>query len=50
MASIFLRSLVFNILFYPVFLFWAVVALPTFVMPRAALLRVDQQRPSHYCD
>ena len=40
MASIFLRSLVFNILFYLVFLFWAVVALPTFVMPRAALLRV----------
>jgi len=41
MASIFLRSLVFNILFYLVFLFWAVVALPTFVMPRAALLRVE---------
>jgi 1-acyl-sn-glycerol-3-phosphate acyltransferase len=40
MVSIFLRSLVFNILFYLVFLFWVVVALPTFLMPRAAVLRV----------
>jgi 1-acyl-sn-glycerol-3-phosphate acyltransferase len=40
MAAIFLRSLVFNILFYLVFLFWVVVALPTFVMPRAAVMRV----------
>src|SRR5262249_9066706 len=40
MVVIFLRSLLFNILFYPVFLFWAVIALPTLVMPRAALLRV----------
>jgi len=40
MASIFLRSLVFNILFYLVFLFWAVIALPTFMLPRAAMLRV----------
>ena len=40
MAVIFLRSLVFNILFYLVFLFWVVVALPTFLMPRRATLRV----------
>ena len=40
MALIFLRSLVFNILFYIVFLSWSVVALPTFVMPRAAMLKV----------
>ncbi len=40
MVAIFLRSLVFNVLFYLVFLFWAVVAVPTLVMPRAALLRV----------
>src|SRR5689334_9787687 len=40
MVAIFLRSLVFNILFYPVFLFWAVIALPTLAMPRAALMRV----------
>src|SRR6201994_4436193 len=40
MAAIFLRSLVFNILFYVVFLFWALIALPTFLFPRAAMLRV----------
>lgn len=40
MAAIFLRSLVFNILFYLVFLFWVVVALPTFLMPRSAMMRV----------
>jgi 1-acyl-sn-glycerol-3-phosphate acyltransferase len=40
MVSIFLRSLLFNICFYLVFLFWIVVALPTFLMPRAAVLRV----------
>ena len=40
MVSIFLRSLLFNILFYPNFVFWALVALPTLVMPRKALMRV----------
>src|ERR1700751_5085806 len=40
MAVIFLRSLIFNILFYLVFLFWGVVALPTFLMPRSAMMRV----------
>jgi 1-acyl-sn-glycerol-3-phosphate acyltransferase len=40
MVAIFLRSLLFNILFYPVFLFWAAIALPTLVMPRAALMTV----------
>jgi 1-acyl-sn-glycerol-3-phosphate acyltransferase len=40
MAVIFLRSLVFNILFYVNFLFWSLVALPTFLMPRAAMLKV----------
>src|ERR1700745_3189850 len=40
MVAIFIRSLLFNILFYPVFLFWAIIALPTLVLPRAALLRV----------
>jgi 1-acyl-sn-glycerol-3-phosphate acyltransferase len=40
MIAIFLRSLLFNILFYPVFLFWAVIAMPTLVMPRAALMKV----------
>src|ERR1700755_2720450 len=40
MVLIFLRSLVFNILFYVVFVLWSVVALPTFLMPRAAMLKV----------
>ena len=40
MAVIFLRSLVFNILFYVVFLFWALVALPAFLMPRGATLKI----------
>jgi 1-acyl-sn-glycerol-3-phosphate acyltransferase len=40
MVAIFIRSLIFNILFYPNFLFWAIIALPTLVLPRAALLRV----------
>ena len=40
MVAIFLRSLIFNILFYLVFLFFAVVAIPTLVLPRTALLRV----------
>src|ERR1700756_727169 len=40
MVAIFIRSLIFTILFYPVFLFWAIIALPTLVLPRAALLRV----------
>jgi 1-acyl-sn-glycerol-3-phosphate acyltransferase len=40
MVLIFLRSLVFNILFYVVFVLWAIVALPTFLLPRAAMLKV----------
>ena len=40
MVAIFLRSLVFNVLFYLAFLFWVVVALPTFLMPRSATMRV----------
>jgi 1-acyl-sn-glycerol-3-phosphate acyltransferase len=40
MAAIFLRSLIFNILFYLVFLFWVVVALPTFLLPRSKMMRV----------
>lgn len=40
MVSIFLRSLLFQILFYPTFIFWAMVAIPTLVMKRTAILRV----------
>jgi len=36
MVSIFLRSLVYNVLFYLVLAFWLIVAIPTFVMPRWA--------------
>jgi 1-acyl-sn-glycerol-3-phosphate acyltransferase len=40
MVLIFLRSLVFNVLFYALFVLLALVALPTFLMPRAAMLKV----------
>lgn len=40
MLLIFLRSLVFNILFYAVLVGLAIVALPTFLMPARALLTV----------
>lgn len=40
MVSIFLRSLVFNVLFYLLLLFWIIVAIPTFAMPRRALLEI----------
>lgn len=40
MVAIFLRSLLFNILFYAVLVFWAVIALPTLMMPRAALMTI----------
>ena len=40
MVSIFLRSLVFNVLFYLLLLFWIIVAIPTFVMPRRAILGI----------
>src|SRR5581483_502434 len=40
MAVIFLRSLVFNVLFYAAFVFWALIALPAFLMPRGAVLTV----------
>src|ERR1700742_867285 len=40
MAVIFLRSLVFNVLFYATFVFCAIIALPTFLMPRGAALTV----------
>jgi 1-acyl-sn-glycerol-3-phosphate acyltransferase len=38
MALIFLRSLIYNVLFYLNLAFWVIVALPTFLMPRSALL------------
>ena len=40
MVSIFLRSLLFNVLFYLVLVVLIIVGIPTFLMPRAALMTV----------
>ena len=40
MVSIFLRSLAYNVLFYMLLVFWILVALPTFLMPRRAFMAV----------
>ena len=40
MVLIFLRSLVFNVLFYLLLVFWIIVAIPTYLMPRRALMNV----------
>ena len=38
MTSIFLRSLLYNVLFYVLLIGWFIVAIPTFVMPPAAIM------------
>src|SRR5277367_116941 len=43
MISIFLRSLIYNVLFYLLLVFWLIVAIPTFVMPRSAILAVAKR-------
>jgi 1-acyl-sn-glycerol-3-phosphate acyltransferase len=40
MALIFLRSLVYQVLFYALLIFWLLVAIPTFLMPRRAILGI----------
>src|ERR1700724_775571 len=40
MVSIFLRSLIYNVLFYALLVFWILVAIPTFWMPARAFMRV----------
>jgi 1-acyl-sn-glycerol-3-phosphate acyltransferase len=40
MTSIFLRSLIYNVLFYVLLMVWFVVAIPTFVMPRTAIMAI----------
>jgi 1-acyl-sn-glycerol-3-phosphate acyltransferase len=40
MVFIFLRSLVYNVLFYLLLTFWLIVAIPTFVMPRPGILHI----------
>ncbi len=40
MVSIFLRSLVYNVLFYALLVFWILVAIPTYLMPPRAFMVV----------
>jgi 1-acyl-sn-glycerol-3-phosphate acyltransferase len=40
MVSIFVRSLVYNVLFYALLVFWILVALPSFVLPPRAFMAV----------
>src|SRR4030088_1211555 len=40
MVSIFLRSLVYNVLFYALLVFWIMVAIPTYLMPPRAFMAV----------
>ena len=42
MVSIFLRSLVYNVLFYLLLAFWVIVGIPTFVMPRRGIVAIAQ--------
>jgi 1-acyl-sn-glycerol-3-phosphate acyltransferase len=42
MVSIFLRSLLFNVLFYLVLAFWIIVGIPTFLMPRWGIVTIAQ--------
>src|SRR4051794_30860900 len=40
MISIFLRSLVYNVLFYLLLVFWMIVGIPTYAMPRWAIMNI----------
>jgi 1-acyl-sn-glycerol-3-phosphate acyltransferase len=42
MVSIFLRSLVYNVLFYLLLAFWIIVGIPTYLMPRSGIVTVAQ--------
>jgi 1-acyl-sn-glycerol-3-phosphate acyltransferase len=42
MVVIFLRSLIFNVLFYLLLAFWIIVAIPTFVMPRYCIMGISR--------
>ena len=42
MVSIFLRSLVYNVLFYLLLAFWVIVGIPTFLMPRRGSVSIAQ--------
>lgn len=40
MTSIFVRSLIYNVLFYAMLVFWIIVAVPTYVLPPRAFMGV----------
>lgn len=40
MTSIFIRSLIFNLLFYLMLVCWIILAIPTFLMPRSAIMHI----------
>jgi len=40
MPLIFLRSLIYNVLFYLVLAFWVIVGIPTYLMPRGAIMAI----------
>src|SRR6202040_3716824 len=40
MVSIFLRSLIYNVLFYLLLVFWMIVGIPTFLMPRSGIMTI----------
>lgn len=40
MVSIFVRSLIYNVLFYLLLAFWVIVGIPTFLMPRWAIMNI----------
>src|SRR6195952_249140 len=40
MVSIFLRSLVYNVLFYLVLAFWVILGIPTYLMPRWGIMNI----------
>src|SRR6204780_2274258 len=40
MVSIFVRSLVYNVLFYLVLAFWVILGIPTYIMPRWAIMNI----------
>src|SRR3954469_19289775 len=42
MVGVFLRSLVFNVLFYIGLVFWIIVGIPTFLMPRWGIISIAQ--------
>jgi 1-acyl-sn-glycerol-3-phosphate acyltransferase len=42
MVSIFLRSLVYNVLFYLLLAFWVILGIPTYAMPRRGIVTIAQ--------